>query len=227
MNFADVTVNAFTDLWTRFIDFLPTLIVAILVIIIGWLVAVGLGLLIERLLKLLKVDDAIDKLGLDRVSKKVGFRLKVSAFLGGIVKWFLIIVFVLAAADILQLTQISGFLNEVLLYIPNIVVAVVILVAGYLLGNFVANLTKGSVRLAKLGTAGYAATISRWAIWIFAFLAALIQLRVAPELIQILFTGFIAMIAIAGGLAFGLGGKDWAQRLLGKVEREVDKPHDE
>ena len=128
---------------------------------------------------------------------------------------------VLAAADILRLAQISEFLRSVLSYFPNVIVAVVIVTIGVLVGNFVHKLVLGAGRAAKLPSVPAIATFARWAIVIFAALAALVQLQVAGALIQILFTGIIAMLAIAGGLAFGLGGKEHAKEILDQVKRST------
>jgi len=210
--------QAFQTAFESFIAFLPQIVAALLIVILGWAIAVLLGQLIRKLLTLTRVDKALDRLGLKRVREDTGLKLTVAGFVGGLVKWFLIIVAVLAAADILRLSQISEFLRSVLAYFPNVIVAVVIVTIGVLVGNFVHKLVLGAGRAAKLPSIPAIATFARWAIVIFAVLASLVQLQVAGALIQILFTGIIAMLAIAGGLAFGLGGKDHAKEVLEHVK---------
>ena len=131
----------------------------------------------------------------------------------------------MAATDILKLVQVTNFLNSIILYLPNVVVAAVILAVAFLVANFVYAVVKGSTKVAGLVSATLLATIAKWAIVIFGFLAALIQLGIATSLINTLFIGFVAMLALAGGLAFGLGGKDEAATILRKIRQEITENH--
>ncbi|PIR73702.1 MAG: hypothetical protein COU40_01090 [Candidatus Moranbacteria bacterium CG10_big_fil_rev_8_21_14_0_10_35_21] len=208
-------------LWERFIDFLPTLIGALLVFIIGWLIAVALGKIAEKVLKSIKIDQAVEKIGLNSKMSDMGIGSGVSEFFGDLVKWFLVLVFLMAATDILNLNQVTNYLNSIVLYIPNVVVAVIVLAIAFLVGNFVFGIVKGSTRAAGVMSATLLATISKWAIVIFGILAALIQLGIASALVSTIFIGIVAMLALAGGLAFGLGGKEEAQSILRKLREEI------
>lgn len=210
-----------TGLWQRFIDFLPALIGAILVIVAGWIISAAVGRLAEKFMRTIRADKAAEKIGFTGRIIGGGSELSLSAIFGGIVKWFLILVFVMAAADILNLYQVTGFLDSILLYIPNVIVAVVILAVVFLLGNFVYGIVKGSTRAAGVMSATLLATVSKWAIIIFGFFAALIQLGVASSLVSTIFVGIVAMLALAGGLAFGLGGKEEAAMILKKLREEI------
>lgn len=215
--------TSFNDLLLRFIAVLPTIIAALLVFFLGVFIAVLLGKATERIIKLLPIDQALQRLGLGKFFERAGVKLNTGHFVGQLVKWFLIIVAILATADILELTGLVGFLKEILLYLPNIIVAALILIIAGLVAYFV---DRAIVRgLAGLGQESYifVGGIVKWAILIFGFLAALLQLRVAPDLIEVLFTGFVAMFAIAGGLAFGLGGQDTARELLERFRKDLDK----
>lgn len=139
------------------------------------------------------------------------------------VKWFLVIVSILAAADILNLNQVTAFLNMVLLYIPNVVIAVIILLLGVLFANFTAQIVQGAVKTARLKTGHFLAAIAKWSIIVFSVLAALVQLGIAASLLQILFTGLVAMLAIAGGLAFGLGGRGHAEKIIQHLEEDLKR----
>jgi hypothetical protein len=214
------------NLWDRFINFLPSLIGAVLVFVAGWIVAVALGKVVEHIVKMVKVDDAMEKAGTKARFEKAGVKLNVAKFLGGLVKWFLVLVFLMAATDILQLNQVTTFLNSIVLYLPNVVVAAVILAIAFLVANFVYAVVKGSSKVAGIVSATFLATVAKWAIVIFGFLAALIQLGIAASLINTLFIGFVAMLALAGGLAFGLGGKDEAASILKKIRQEITEKHD-
>ncbi len=208
-------------LWERFIMFIPALIGAIIVFVVGWIVASILGKLLEKLIKSIKVDQALEKVGFNKKLGEVGISETVSEFIGGLVKWFLILVFLMAATDILGLVQVTSFLNSIIFYIPNVVVAVVVLAIAFLVGNFVFNVVKGSTRAAGVMSATLLATVSKWAIIIFGLLAALIQLGIAVSLVNTIFIGIISALAIALGLAFGLGGKDEAAMIIRKVREEI------
>jgi len=215
-----VTVSSLQNLWSGFIAFLPSLIGALIVLIVGWIIAIALGRLATHILRAFRIDQIIEKTGAKSI-EKVGYKVNVTHWLGELGKWFLIIVFVMAAADIVGLTQVTDFLSEVLVYLPNIIVAIVILLAAVIVANFLSKIIKGSVRVAGFSKADFLAAVTRWSIMVFALLAALDQLGVARSIIGTLVTGFVAMIAIAGGLAFGLGGREIASDILKKVRKEI------
>jgi len=127
----------------------------------------------------------------------------------------------LAVSDILNLFAFSDFLKQVLLYVPNIVIAVLIMLAGVVLAAFLSKLVRASVLASRLHAARFLGALTKWSILIFAFLAVLSQLGVAGALVNTLIMGFVAMLAIAGGLAFGLGGKDVAAAWLEKIKDEI------
>jgi len=216
----DVIVASLQEVWTSVAGFLPLLVGALVVFVIGWIVAVSLGKVIEQIVKALKVDLVLEKLELHKVLDRAGIQLNSGAFIGGLVRWFLIVVFLLAALNILNLNEVSAFLRDVLGYIPQVVVAALILVIAALLAETAERTARASVEAAGLKGA-LVGVVTRWAIWIFAIIAALYQLGVATLLLQTLLTGLVAMLAIAGGLAFGLGGKDLAGDFLGRVRREI------
>ena len=205
----------------KMVDFLPTLLGALLVLLVGWIMAVTLGRLVEKMVQELGVDGAMKKMGFGEKTSKGGFNFDVAGFIGGLLKWFLVLVFLMAATDILHLNQVTIFLNRIVLYLPNVLVSVVILTSVFLLGNFIYHVVKGSTRAAGVMSATLLATISKWAIIVFGFFAALIQLGVADSLVNTMFVGLVAMISLAGGLAFGLGGRDEAQVILTKLREEL------
>lgn len=214
--------GALIDLWARFAGFIPRLIGALIVFIVGWFIAMAVGHFITRLLNLLRLNDPFERIsGLRSTLERASIELNVSGFIGAIVKWFIILVTLLATADILELQAVAGFLNQVIAYIPNLAAAAIILVVGVLFANFVARVTRASVEAANIPHGAGTAAIAKWAVLIFTFLAALFQLQVAEVLVQTLFTAFAAMLAIAGGLAFGLGGKDHAQKILQQLESDI------
>ncbi len=225
VTWGDVIQSSFQSLWLGFAEFFPKLLGAIVVFLIGVLVAVALKGLIVRVSGLLRLDALAEKLDLKGSMAKAGITLKVGELLGWLVKWFVVIAALIAATDILDWPQITDFLKQVVLYVPNVVISVVILLAGILLANFVRNVVHQAVKAAGLTSADFLAGIARWAILLFTFMAALVQLQIAEQLIQMLFAGLVAMLALAAGLAFGLGGKDNAARFLDRLRKEISSEH--
>jgi hypothetical protein len=219
-----ITMSLIT-LGDKLVNFFPGLIGALLVFLAGWIIAVTMGRLAEKAMKTTRVDKAVEKIGFSYKATGAGAKLAVSEFFGGLVKWFLVLVFLMAAMDILNLSQVTEFLNKIILYIPNVVVAVIILSIVVMLGNFVYDVVKGSTRAAGVMSATLLATISKWAIVIFGVFAALIQLGIASSLVSTIFIGIVAMFSLAGGLAFGLGGKEEAEMILKKLREEITEKH--
>lgn len=216
----DVIVASLQQSWAAVANFVPLLVGAIVVFVVGWIVAVALGKVVEQVVRALRVDALLQKLEFERTLERGGVRLNSGAFVGGLVKWFLIIVFLLAAVNIIGLTQVSDFLTQVLFYLPNVVVAALILVIALKVAEVVERLARGSVEAVGMRGA-VVGVMARWAIWIFAVIAALLQLGVATVLLQTLVTGLVAMLALAFGLAFGLGGKDAASAFVEKLRRDI------
>lgn len=217
-----MVVNSLQNVWVQFAGFMPNLVGAIIVLIIGLIVAAGLGALVEKVFEAIRLDSFLEKLGVKPYFERAGLRLRASYFLGRLVYWFIAIAFLLAASDSLGLYALSGFLNSVLGYMPNVIAAVLIMLASVVLGNFLRRVVMASVMGAKLHAAHFLGTLTWWAIVVFGFLAALTQLNIAVTIIQSIVTGFIAMVALAGGLAFGLGGKDYANHLVNKLRERTE-----
>ncbi|MGI6104063.1 MAG: mechanosensitive ion channel family protein [Patescibacteria group bacterium] len=213
--------SSLIDLWSRFINFIPTLIGALLVFLIGLAIAAALGKLTQKLIKALRVDRATDKLNFVEKLKQQGAMTSPSVILGKFVEWFLILVFLMAATEILGLEQVTDFLNSILLYIPNLVVATIILTIAFLLGNFIYSIVRSSTRAAGVINANLLASIIKWAVIIFGLLAALIQLGIATSLVNTIFIGIVASISIATGLAFGLGGREEAALILKRLREHM------
>lgn len=220
----ELLVTSFVVLWSGVLAFIPQLVVALIIIIFGWVVAVALGRLVSQIIYALKVDVALESLGAKEVVSRAGFKLDSGAFIGGLVRWFFIVVFLMAAVDVLGLDEVTAFLRDiVLLYIPNVIVAAVILVAAALLADVAQRIVRGSAQAAHIPSASFFGGVTKWSIWVFAILAALYQLGIAGPFVQTLFTGFVAMVSIAGGLAFGLGGKDAAARFVERLRSDINR----
>ena len=218
---ADVVRFSLQNMWQGFIVFLPNFLIAIVTFFLGLIVAAGVGKIVEKLVDALKLDRLLEQLGLNKVLERADVRLHSGRFIGVLIQWFFIVVTLLAVSDILRLEAFSGFLNQVLLYVPNIIIAVLIMLAGVVMAAFLAKLVRASVLAARLHSAHFLGALTKWSVLVFAFLAALSQLGVAGALVNTLIMGFVAMLALAGGLAFGLGGRDVAAAWLEKMREEI------
>lgn len=221
-DWTSLVVSSLQNVWTGFVGVLANIVGALVVLIIGLIVASGLAALVERLVGLMKLDKALMSIGLEEYFSRAGLKINSGKFLGKLVYWFLVIVFLLAATDILGFYSLSNFLRDTLLYVPNVIVAVLIMLAAVVIGNFLRHVVKASVKSARLHAANFLGALTWWSVIVFGFLAALSQLGIAVAIINSLVTGFVAMLAIAGGIAFGLGGKDYAASLLSKLKERVE-----
>lgn len=222
-----VLQNSFMNIWKGFNNFVPNFIVAVVIFFIGWFVAALLGKVVGQIVRSLKVDNALKSLKVDEFLKRADFELDSGAFLGGLVKWFVIIVFLVASFDVLGLSQINQFLQTVVLNVlPQVIIASVIILVAAVIAEAMNKLVSGAASAGGIKSANFAGSIARWAIWIFGILTALSQLGIGAQIIQTLFTGFVVAIAIALGLSFGLGGQEAAARFIEKVRHDIsDKNH--
>lgn len=217
----EVVTASFQQLWSGFIDRLPNFLGAIVVFLLGWFVAEVIGKLASQIVSVLRIDQVLERIGFKKSLSRANMKLNSGRFIGELVKWFFIIVFLMAATDILGWPQVTQFLNQIIDYIPKLIVAVLILLAGILIANFLSRLVKASVETAGFGSSNTLAGVTKWAILIIAILTALPQLGVQLYTIQTIFTGLVAALAISIGLSFGLGGKDLAARILESVRSNI------
>ncbi|MCX6743348.1 MAG: hypothetical protein NT116_03875, partial [Candidatus Parcubacteria bacterium] len=216
-------VDALVILWDKLIAYLPNLIAAIIILIVGILIAKAIEKLIQKIVEALKVDELIKKINIVQRIEESGTKVVFSQIFAWLVKWFVYVALLIAVSEILQLGQFTDFLKDIALYLPNVIIAVLILVVGLVLGSFIEDLLVKILRGTKAKLASLIARIAKWSIVIFTVLAALIQLKVAPMLIQTLFTTIAMAIALGSALAFGLGGKDAAKDMIDKIKRDINQ----
>jgi len=223
-NWGEVFTNSLQGIWYGIANFVPTLLIAIIVFAIGWVLASLVEKIIESVFKTIKVDNALRTAGLDDVMKRTGHPLNSGAFVGSLVKWFIIVVFLIASFDVLGLSQVNAFLKDVVLsYLPQVIVAVLVLMVAVVIGDAMQKLVAASARAAHVKSAHLLGSITKWAIWIFALLVALSQLGIGAGLIQTVVMGVIAGAAIAFGLAFGLGGRDYAATVIERTAKKLEE----
>jgi hypothetical protein len=221
---SDVLVTSFQNLWRDMIDYVPNIMVSIIIFIVGWVFASLIGKWVASLIRSLKHDSLLQGLGIQDLVNRAGYRLDAGAFIGALVKLFIIVVFLIAALDVLGLREINEFLKIVVIsYIPNVIAAAIILLLAAVIADILRNVVVGSARAAGVMYADLLGGITKWAIWVFAILAAFNQLNIAAVFAQTLFTGLVAMLALAGGLAFGLGGREAAARYLERLKEDISK----
>ncbi|NTV30907.1 hypothetical protein HGA91_02945 [candidate division WWE3 bacterium] len=203
------------------ISYLPNLFGAVIIFTVGWIVAGLVKRLFLKALDILQLEPFAEKVGISNVMKRAGASISPAELLSEIVKWGIVIAFLNPTVEILGLSQATELINEVLRYIPNVIVAALILMFGVIFADLTGHFVRGAASALNTGAANTIETITRYSIIVFVFLAALSQLGIAEDLVQTLFTGFVAMIAIAGGLSFGLGGKDLAADLLNSLRHSL------
>lgn len=218
LNPVDILGNALVDTSLTLAAFLPNVIIAVIIFALGWAFGSVLGRAVSHLVTVLRIDNALHKAGMDAVSERAGVKVSLAGFLGGVIKWLVIVAFTVASAEILGLTQVTQLLRDILMYIPQVIIASIVLVIAMLVGDFVARLVKHSVR--ATGMKGeFAAAVAKWSIIIVGgVFPALTQLRIASGLVEVLFTGVVFAISLALGLSFGLGGRDAAARAIEKMK---------
>jgi small-conductance mechanosensitive channel len=212
-NWGDAVMLSVTEALQNFLGFLPALVGAILILIIGWILSGLLAGLVERGLKAIGFERAAESTGIAGFVQSSGSSWTASAIVAEIVKWFIRLIAIQAAASVLGLDQISEIVNAILLWLPNLVVAIAIVVIGALIGRFVGGLVRGSTTKMGFSNPELLGNVANYAIVVFAVIAAIDQLGIAETVVNTLFIGLVALVVLAAGLAFGLGGQQTAAQI--------------
>lgn len=212
---SDVLLNFFNRAMLAIAAFLPNLLAGIVVLLIGITLGSIIKRLFVRLFQRLNIEGYLRRYGIPEARPGYSW----TNILAEIVRLFIIVLFLVPAADVWGLQEVSVLLNSFLLYLPNVFVAAIVGLVGLGIGRIAYDLVLASTRDIVPEGSHTIASITRGAITIFVLLAVLNQLGVAQDLIRILFTGFVAMVAIAGGIAFGLGGQETARIILESLRK--------
>lgn len=213
---------SFQNLWMGIVSFVPNLVVAIVIVILGWLIGALIGRAIWQVFRSIKIDEALRRAGFENFLRRGGVSLDTGAFIGGLVKWFIIVVFLVAAFDVLGLSQVNLFLQQVVIaYLPRVIVAALVLLVGGVIGDIAERVVVTAARTADLKSAHFAGAVAKWAVWVFAILVALSQLGIAAAFSQTLFTGIVIAVSLALGLSFGLGGQEAAARFIERLRGDM------
>ncbi len=213
--------DSLRNTWHGVAIYTPNVVFAIIIFVIGWIVGSVVGSVIAQIIRSIKIDQLLKSAGVEEVVKRTGYNLNVGVFLGTLVKWFVIVVFLIGSFNALGLNDVTLFLQEVLMYLPRVIVAVLILLVAVVIADVMQKIVSATTRAAEVHSAHFLGIATKWAIWIFALLAALEELRIAVGLISTIVTGVVVAFALAFGLAFGLGGQEAAARTIERVRNEI------
>ncbi|MFZ2150129.1 MAG: hypothetical protein WAV15_03140 [Minisyncoccia bacterium] len=220
---SDVFTQSLQTLWWNFVQFTPRLVIAIVFFVVGWLLGSLIARAIEQVFNSLKIDGLFSSIGADNFLRKAGMNLNTGYFVGQVVRWFIIIVFLLPSLNIVGLYDVASFLkDDVLGYLPQVIIAAFVLIIAALVSEALSKTVLATSKAMNLRAANMLATVAKYAVWVFAFIIALGKLGL-NDYMSILFSGIIAMLALGGALAFGLGGKEHASRLISRLGEEVSE----
>lgn len=206
--------------------YLPQFLAGLVLLLIGLAVAALLKEVVLRFLAFLRVEEWFGNVSswFNQLRSERVVRGKVwPNLLGELVRWTVVILFLVPAAEAWGLPRVTDLLNQFLLYVPNVFVAVVMGFIGLVVTNLVSDIVKNASKGLGGTSSNLLSTTARYALFFFIALIVLNQLGVASDLVRILFTGIVAMIAIAGGISFGLGGQETAKRVLNELQKRIDK----
>jgi len=216
----NLIVEPVRQMLTKILAYLPTLLGALVILIVGWIVAKAIRRIIDWLLKTVRFDAMADKTGISEVLRKGDLKITAREVVSGMVYWLIIIMVLVMTVDALGLPKASDILASLFAYVPKVIAALLVLVVAMFLAGFVSGIVRIAAGNAKLPKPGLLAGISRWAIIIFALTIALAQLGIAPLLVTATFNIILGSICLALALAFGLGGKDAAARYLEELKQK-------
>ena len=218
----EVLVQSYETFFNELASFLPNLIGALLILIIGWIIAKLVKTAAVRLLKLIRLDVVIEKAKIDQFLKDGGSEKSAIDILGGITYWLIMLIVILAGLNTLGLGVASELFNQIILYIPNVIVAVLALIFGVFLAGFIAQVVTSYLSNVGIENAAVVGAIAKYAIIFFvvSLSLSLSQLNIGDELVSNAFLLLFGSVCLALGLAFGLGGKEWAAKMIDKVSKD-------
>jgi hypothetical protein len=193
---------------------IPKVIGFAVILIIGWIIASALATAVAAILRTVKFNDLAQRAGISGFVQRMGVHTDAAGFLANIVKWFVRLIVLVTAFDALGLPAVSQVLQQILLWLPNLIVALVVLVIAGLAANALAGLVRGATAESGLGNPDLLATIARVAVWAFAIVIAVNQIGIATTIVNTLFMATVGAVAVAFALAFGLGGRETAAEIV-------------
>lgn len=207
----------------KIITFLPNVIAAFVILVGGWVIASALGKALANFLKKAKLDEALERFGWREVLEKADVKFSISEFLGWLLKWILAIAVISLTVEVLGFEQFAILLNRFLAWLPNLIAALFIVIVAFIIADVLDKIVRAFAKKAQLRFSETLGVFTRWLIYVFAVLIALMQVGLARDLLVILFSGIVATLSLALGLAFGLGGKEIAAEILRELKRKLEE----
>jgi hypothetical protein len=215
-DWGEAMMTSVTGALVLFLGAIPKIIGFVLIVLVGWFIAKLIASAMSALLRRIHFNEMADRSGFSGFIDSMGVRCDAAGFLGETAKWFVRLLALIVAFDALGLPAVSQVLHQLLLWIPNLVVALVVLVIAGLAANWISSLVRGATSQAGFSNPNFVASVARVAVWGFGIIIAINQIGIATTIVNTLFMGFVGALALALGLSFGLGGRDTA----GEIVRE-------
>ena len=219
----DIFMNSLNQFWLQMVNFVPKLLAVVVILFVGWLVAKLVRTAVKRLLTLTQFDNFAQKSGLEAFMNSGNYNITMSGIISQVMYWLVILLFIITGANSLEMTQVATLLQQLASYLPHIIVAILVVVFGTLLARFVNRLVFAWLHSIKFPHALAVSTSAEYGIQIFAVFVALEQLGISMQLIYSLFVIVFGAFFLALAIAFGLGGKDWAAKVIEDIDRNKNK----
>ena len=216
----DIFLSSLNDFWGQVATFFPKLLAVIVILFFGWLLAKAARIGVKRVLELFQFDKFADKSGLQAFLKHDDFDLTLSGIISQVVYWLVILLFVITGANTLGLNEVAGMLHQLANYLPKIIIAIIVMIFGTLLARFVNRLVFAWLHGIQFDGALVISTSAEYGVQIFALFVALEQLDIGTKMLTALFVIMFGAVFLALAIAFGLGGKEWATKVISKMQKK-------
>ncbi len=218
-----VLFEPISNLLSRIGVLLGNLVLVIIILVIGWLIAKFIQRLITRLLKLIKIDSIADQIGANSFLARGGIKFTLAELIGAICYWLVLLIVVVVAVNSVGLTMAADLLNQIILYIPNVIIAIIVLALGMFVATFLSATVQTAAANAGIDQAKLLAKIVEVIIIVLASVIALEQLNIGAAVINTLITIILAALGLGLALAFGLGCKDLVGEMVTEAVEKLKK----
>ncbi|MFD1122637.1 hypothetical protein ACFQ2T_09005 [Methylophilus flavus] len=216
----DIFLSSLNQFWIELVNFVPKLLAVIVILFFGWLVAKLVRIGVKRLLEITQFDAFAKRSGLESFMRSANFNVTLSGIISQVVYWLVILLFVITCANSLGMTEVAMLLRELASYLPHIIVAILVVIFGTLFARFINRLVFAWLHSIKFEQALIISTSAEYCIQILAIFIGLEQLGIGMQLIHALFIIVFGAVFLALAIAFGLGGKDWAAKVIEQADQK-------
>jgi hypothetical protein len=216
----DIFLSSLNQFWVELVNFVPKLLAVIVILFFGWLVAKLVRIGVKRLLEITQFDAFAKRSGLESFMRSANFNVTLSGIISQVIYWLVILLFVITCANSLGMTEVATLLRELASYLPHIIVAILVVIFGTLFARFINKLVFAWLHSIKFEQALVISTSAEYCIQILAIFIGLEQLGIGMQLIHSLFVIVFGAVFLALAIAFGLGGKDWAAKVIEQAEQK-------